>query len=360
MKTLLNSLIYSIHIAVVLMMLVSAYSWYIPPDMVQYAGMAGLLFPLLLVINILFGIYWLIRLKLKVLLTVFSIALVLPQFKAIFQNFLRNEDVYESDTITFTSYNVRLFNHWHWVDADVITEIPRLIDSLGTDILGIQEYYKGNPTPDFPQFKYHYIVTDFDTKDFGMAIFSKYPIIKKEFIKFDSESDTQREGFIYADLDTRLGKIRVICAHLVSFRLTNEDLNLIEKPDIGDHPENLKNNYVNLFKKINHAFEKRASQVRVLKNFISESPYPVVLLADLNDTPVSYTYKVLSQHLRDPFVQVGTGIGHTYQRTLYPFRIDYVLHSGHFSAVSYSVVHKPILSDHYPVTAKLKLNSLVQ
>ncbi len=360
MKTLLKSIIYAIHIAVVLMMLISAYSWYIPPDLVKYAGLAGLLFPILLVINIIFGIYWLIRLNLKVFLTVFSVAAVLPQFKAVFQNFIRNEEVYHNDSLTFTTFNVRLFNYWHWVDTDVKIEIPKLLDSLGTEILGIQEYYKGSHTPDLPQFKYRYIATGYEKDDFGMAIFSKYPIKKKDFVHFESTTTEEKNGFIYADIETPLGIIRVICAHLVSFKLTNEDLSLVEKPDISEHPEKIKNNYKLLFQKVNLAFEKRASQVRDLKLFIAESPLPVVLLADLNDTPISYSYKVLTNHLLDPFTQVGTGIGHTYNRTRYPFRIDYVMHSKHFGALSYSVAHKPVLSDHYPVTAILKINSLTQ
>ena len=342
------------------MMLISAYSWYIPPDIIKYAGLAGLLFPVFLVFNILFGIYWLIRLKLKVFLTAFSVAVVLPQLNAVFQNFLRNEEVYHNDSLTFTTFNVRLFNYWHWVDADVKSEIPKLLDSLGTDILGIQEYYKGHLSPDLSQFKYRFIATGYETDNFGMAIFSKYPIKKKEFVQFETYSADDKDGFIYADIQTPLGLIRVVCAHLVSFKLSNEDLNLVENPDIGKHPEHLKNNYKSLLKKINLAFEKRASQVRDLKLFLSESPLPVVLLADLNDTPISYTYKVLTNYLNDPFTQVGTGIGHTYNRTRYPFRIDYVLHSNHFSAVNYSVAQRPILSDHYPVTAVLKLNSLTQ
>lgn len=357
MKTLLNSLLYTLHIVVVLLMLASAYSYYIPPDILKFAGIMGLLFPVLLVFNILFGIYWLVRLQLKVLLTVISVAAVLPQVNSIFQNFLRNEEVYNSESVIFTSFNVRLFNHWHWVDADVKTEIPRLLDSLGAEIIGIQEYFKSDNKPDFSKYKYQYIAMANDNKDFGMAILSVYPMKNKNFVPFDYEAAEDREGFIYADIETRIGLIRVVCAHLISFKLTNEDLNLVERPDIGETPEKLKTNYTTLIGKINKAFEKRAFQVRELKRFIADSPHPVVLLADLNDTPISYTYKVLTQYLKDPFTQAGTGIGHTYNRTRYPFRIDYVLHSPQLRAIRYTVAHRPILSDHYPVTAVLTRNT---
>ncbi|MFN4299124.1 MAG: endonuclease/exonuclease/phosphatase family protein [Thermaurantimonas sp.] len=360
MKTLFSSLLYTLHIVIALLMLLSAYSCYIPPDILKYAGIAGLIFPVLFFLNLLFGLYWLIRLKLKVLLTIVTVAAVLPQVNSIFQNFLRNEEVYNSDAVTFTSFNVRLFNFWHWVDADVKQEMPRLLDSLGTEILGIQEYYKSHLSPDLSEFKYSHIVTGYENKDFGLAIFSKYPMRKKDFVPFDADAAEDRGGFIYTDIETKLGLIRVVCAHLVSFKLTNEDLNLVEKPDIGENAEKLKSDYVTLIGKINKAFEKRALQVRELKRFIADSPYPVVLLADLNDTPISYTYKVLTQQLKDPFTQAGTGIGHTYNRTRYPFRIDYVLHSPQFKAIRYTVAQRPILSDHYPVTAVLTLNSTIQ
>lgn len=360
MKTLINSLLFTVHLAIAVLMLISAYSFYIPPDILKYAGIAGLLFPVLLLLNLSFGLYWLVRLKFKVLLTVLSVAAVIPQINSIFQNFLRNEETYQSDAVVFTSFNVRLFNYWHWVDADVKTEIPRLLDSLGTEILGIQEYYASQYTPEFSRFRYRHIVTGYENEDFGLAIFSIYPIRKKDFVPFDPEAAGDRTGFIYADIETRIGLIRVICAHLVSFKLTNEDLNLVEKPDIGETPQKLKTDYLSLVGKINKAFEKRALQVRELKRFISDSPYPVVLLADLNDTPISYSYKLLTQLLKDPFTQVGTGVGHTYNRTRYPFRIDYVLHSPQLKAIRYTVAQRPILSDHYPVTAVLTLNSPIQ
>ncbi|MCX8147680.1 endonuclease/exonuclease/phosphatase family protein [Thermaurantimonas aggregans] len=360
MKTLLNSLLYLLHIAIALLMLISAYSCYIPPDILKYVAIAGLMFPVLFLLNLLFGLYWLIRLRLKVLLSIITIAAVIPQVNSIFQNFLRNEEVYNSDTVTFTSFNVRLFNYWHWVDVDVKTEIPRLLDSLGTEVLGIQEFYKSQYSPDLSQFKYRHIVTGYENKDFGLAIFSKYPMRKKDFVPFEADAVEDRGGFIYSDIETKLGLIRVVCAHLVSFKLTNEDLSLVEKPDIGENTHKLRADYITLIGKINKAFEKRALQVRELKRFIADSPYPVVLLADLNDTPISYTYKVLTQHLKDPFTQAGTGIGHTYNRTRYPFRIDYVLHSPKLEAIRYTVAQRPILSDHYPVTAVLTLNTSIQ
>ncbi|GCD79198.1 endonuclease/exonuclease/phosphatase family protein [Schleiferia thermophila] len=353
MKKLLNLIIYSVHISVVFATILSGYSYFIPPDLVKYIGIAGLLFPVFLIVNVLLGLYWILQLNLRVLLTLGSIALVLPQANTLFQNFIRNEEVFTEESITVTTFNVRLFNHWHWFDEDVKEIMPKLLDSLGSQIVGIQEYYQSENTPKFNDFKYQFIATSFRNKNFGMAIFSKFPIAQKQVVYFQSEAADDRDGFIYADIKTPLGMARVVCAHLVSFKLTNEDLEMVENPSIESDSEQLKANYLSVLQKINRAFEKRAHQVRELKEFIIESPHPVILLGDLNDTPVSYTYKVLSGRLQDTFTQAGTGIGHTYNRTRYPFRIDYIFHSSEFKTIKHMVTTRPMVSDHYPVTAVL-------
>lgn len=353
MKKLFQLVIYILHAAVALATVISGYSYFIPPDLIKYVGIAGLLFPLLLLFNILFGLYWIFQLNIKVLLSLGSIALVLPQVNTLFQNFIRNEEVITEEKITVTTFNVRLFNHWHWIKEDVKELLPRLLDSLGSEIVGIQEYYQWVNTPVFDDFRYKFIATSFKNKNFGMAIFSKFPIKNKDVVYFESEAAEDRDGFIYADIQSPLGMIRVVCVHLVSFKLTNEDLEMVENPPIDKGSEHLKANFFSVIQKINKAFEKRAVQVRELKNFIIESPYPIILLGDLNDTPVSYTYKVLSGKLMDTFTQAGTGIGHTYNRTRYPFRIDYIFHSKEFSTVKHIVATRPLVSDHYPVTAVL-------
>jgi endonuclease/exonuclease/phosphatase family metal-dependent hydrolase len=110
-------------------------------------------------------------------------------------------------------------------------------------------------------------------------------------------------------------------------------------------------------RKLKRAFVQRASQARVVAGEIEKSPYPVIVCGDLNDTPSSYTYYTISNQLSDTFVTSGNGLSQTYAGALPSFRIDYIMHDkSRFSASDYSRIRSK-LSDHYPVSATLKLRA---
>ncbi|MCC8173817.1 MAG: hypothetical protein LIO65_05375 [Odoribacter sp.] len=57
--------------------------------------------------------------------------------------------------------------------------------------------------------------------------------------------------------------------------------------------------------------------------------------------------------MKDSFIQKGRGLGNTYIGEIPSFRIDYILHTQDIETVSY-LRDKVVLSDHYPIIAKLK------
>jgi endonuclease/exonuclease/phosphatase family metal-dependent hydrolase len=101
------------------------------------------------------------------------------------------------------------------------------------------------------------------------------------------------------------------------------------------------------------AFIFRAKQARTVAEHIKKCPYPIIVCGDFNDTPLSYTYQILSEQLNDAFSEAGFGISNTYNGFLPLFRIDYVLHSERFKAISYQS-EKVAMSDHFPVVAILE------
>ena len=82
----------------------------------------------------------------------------------------------------------------------------------------------------------------------------------------------------------------------------------------------------------------RAEQADTLAALVAASPYPVIVCGDFNDTPVSYTYRTVARKLNDSFRKVGRGYSHTYRGFFDMLRIDYVLFSDEFEALSYEVV----------------------
>ena len=104
-----------------------------------------------------------------------------------------------------------------------------------------------------------------------------------------------------------------------------------------------------IYSKLKKAFIIRANQVDVLKDYITRSPYPVIVCGDFNDTPGSYTYHQMTIGLHDSFCRAGSGfLGSTYAGNFPSFRIDYILYDDAFTANSYSRSDFD-LSDHYPV-----------
>jgi endonuclease/exonuclease/phosphatase family metal-dependent hydrolase len=105
--------------------------------------------------------------------------------------------------------------------------------------------------------------------------------------------------------------------------------------------------------RLKRAFISRAPQAETVAAHISESPYPVILAGDFNDTPASYVYRLLSRNLVDAY-RSGRGLGSTYTRSIPGFRIDYILHSPHFESFNYLRGDQKY-SDHYPVRTMLHL-----
>ena len=84
--------------------------------------------------------------------------------------------------------------------------------------------------------------------------------------------------------------------------------------------------------------------------------YPVILLGDFNDTPVSFTLSTLkgssSTELFDAFSKGGEGLGATYVGDVSGLRIDYILYADEFELHSFNTY--PVeLSDHRPISAVL-------
>jgi endonuclease/exonuclease/phosphatase (EEP) superfamily protein YafD len=86
---------------------------------------------------------------------------------------------------------------------------------------------------------------------------------------------------------------------------------------------------------------------------VDESPYPLVVCGDFNDTPASYTYRKIKGGLEDSFVAAGKGYAYTYRYLRRLLRIDYLFYSRDiFKATGYN---SPDLeySDHKPVIVTL-------
>lgn len=111
----------------------------------------------------------------------------------------------------------------------------------------------------------------------------------------------------------------------------------------------------NIVKRLIPIFKSHQEQVKIIRENIDHSPYPVIVAGDFNAVPNSYEYYKISEGLKDAFYEVGRGSGTSFHDYKYPLRIDYIFTSESIKPVSYKVDRSVNLSDHFPVVTTFKI-----
>ena len=110
-----------------------------------------------------------------------------------------------------------------------------------------------------------------------------------------------------------------------------------------------------LIKKLAEASAIRAPQADSIAKHIKQNKYAYILVCgDFNDTPISYTHRIVSESLNDTFTDSGLGLGISYNQNQFYFRIDNILASKNFKSYKCTVDHSIKESDHYPIWCYLK------
>jgi len=150
--------------------------------------------------------------------------------------------------------------------------------------------------------------------------------------------------------------IRLYNLHLASIHFKKEDYDFLNEITDNQNQQEFKRNTMNILSKIRAAYVKRRHQVGLLESHINDSPFPVIICGDFNDTPLSYAYRKISKGRKDAFVESGSGFSNTFNEQTFPaIRIDYIFYSPVFTAGNFKV-HKIPLSDHYPISCLINLD----
>ncbi|MBT8326498.1 MAG: endonuclease/exonuclease/phosphatase family protein [Bacteroidia bacterium] len=185
--------------------------------------------------------------------------------------------------------------------------------------------------------------------DYGLKLVSKYPIINWEKVRFNHFTNNMSVVF---DIEIKGEIIRFIATHLQSNNLSSKDYHTMLNVEAGEEYQDYAKN---IMSRIKSAVQVRSNQVKTLLETIEESPYPVIILGDFNDTPQSYAYQQLRSGRKDAFVERGSGWGATYLKPFPLLRIDYILYDNDFSCVDYNSTNE-IVSDHKLIEATFKIN----
>ena len=333
----------------------SLLSQYLSPGIAWPLAFLGLLFPLLILVQVFFLIVFLLMKRKVVVLPLLVILASWPQINHTFQLIPnRSAGMAETGGIRVMTYNVRLFDLYHWSGNDnAAADIISLIRENDPDILCLQEMLIQEKGPfsleglmgQLKQMPYsHFDFYDVSAKRrHGLAIFSKYPILGSGSEHFSGS----RNMMVYADLAIGNHKVRVFNNHLESTHFERNEFELIDMRGAGE--TRITREKVNvIIDRMKQAYRRRATQADLLNRKINDSPYPVIVCGDFNDTPVSYTAYQVRRGLQDAFRSGGRGMGVTFPGMIIPLRIDYILHDKAFRSGSFKT-GRADFSDHRPV-----------
>lgn len=298
--------------------------------------------PILFVFNLLLGVYCLIKKKKHFLLALTALAIYFIYFDSFIQYNQVEEDLKKassSKTLSLLSYNANGFNKNNGDNEDTDLKIINFIKSKNVDVFCIQEFsaikYKYF-LKEYPYFSKTNIVAGIGKS--VMAIFSKYPITNKDYVNFPNSDN----GAMYVDLKVNNQYIRIYNIHLESYK--SDAMHQLNNPK----------SYSAVIKRIAKAEKTRKEQAVLVKNHIDNFGGKVITCGDFNATQFSSSYDILSDSMKDSFIESGKGFGSTYKLYNYPFRLDYILIDNNFKILSHENFELE-LSDHEPIISVIEL-----
>lgn len=354
-----------INFAVVLLFLAACMAPYISPAWFWPISFITLAFPFLLGILVIFLGGWLFFNYRYALLSLIALLLGWKSISAFvaFKMPSGNKAATGGNTLTVMSYNVSQFGLYREKDSKYNRQAMfAMIKKQELDIACFQDFYTSEKKNDFNnredisremELPYRYFSSDFNRdgmQHWGSIIYSRFPIIASDKVKMSD--GPKSESLIYADIVRNQDTLRIINMHLESYRFNEKDYSAIRK--IKNQEDTGLKATKSIIQKMRDAYIRRSQQADIVGNFIRQSPYPVIVCGDFNDTPASYTYFTIKGDLQDAFLQKGFGIGRTFTGLAPTLRIDYVFVSNHFKVNSFRKINSD-LSDHYPVITSLSL-----
>ena len=290
-------------------------------------------FPIFAFINLIFLIYWVLKLDLKLIL---PLILVFCIYSNSMFFYALNEPESDKNGLHLMSYNVRLFNHYKWIESENIPlEIQKFITNKKPDVLAIQEYHDKYKRV-FKTFKNRHVVLS--GNNVGQAIYTNNKLINKGTVELPDFGNIA----IFIDLLQNKDTIRFYNAHFESFKV---DL-IALKADVKSAKE--------IIFKTKKAYLVQKNQSSALIKHMLKSPYPVVLAVDLNNTQHSFFYKQFIDNFNDSFISKGAGFGATYDFKFMPIRIDYLFNSRSIDVNNF-IIYPNLLSDHKPISVFLNI-----
>ncbi|MDO5971687.1 endonuclease/exonuclease/phosphatase family protein [Flavivirga aquimarina] len=333
----INKIIYFINIIVALLLLFSFALPFLPPKTFSLLSVLNLGVSFLILVNVLFFIFWLVKLKKQLMLSFFVLFIGYISFGSLYK-FSSSKKIESPNNIKVMNYNVRLFNLYDWIpEKNIENKIIDFIKEETPEILSIQEYHP-HKNIDLSFFKHKYEKLSGKKTKYGQAIFSQYPIVNSGSIAFPNTGNNA----IFADIVKGIDTIRIYNIHLESLHI-DTNVETLKKEDSE-----------RLFNRIGATFKMQQFQTELFLMHKKKCKHKMIICGDFNNTTFSYVYRKIKGNLNDTFKEAGNGFGRTHDFKFFPMRIDFIFSDEAFSVNGFKA-YDAHYSDHYPIMATLDL-----
>ncbi len=355
LKTFTLRMIAGANLATVVVMLLVGFSGRLNPDDYPMLSTANLIFPVFLIINFAFLVFWILfKLRWAWIPIVGYLVCYVPVREYMPLNVPSETP---DDAIKVLSYNAcglawpsdvkgniePILSYVAVQDADIVCLQEARLEGksrvVADSILG--EKYKYRETAYMP------------SGGNCVVLLSKYPILHKELIPYTSPTNLSAAFFLQFPQDT----VIVINNHLQSTGLSIEERNEFKSLVKGEVLE--KDSAEVASKKLIHrladATSLRAPQARAVAEYIRQHKGKrMIVCGDFNDGPLSYAHHVIAEELTDCYISSGNGPGISYNSNGLYVRIDNILCTDDWTPYKCHVDRKSKDSDHYPIICWLK------
>ncbi|MCR4583537.1 MAG: endonuclease/exonuclease/phosphatase family protein [Prevotella sp.] len=361
LKTFTVNMVAGANVATVALLLLSAYADHINPADHPTLSCMGMAFPVFMVANLLFLFFWLTFKWQRAWIPIAGFVLAyVPLTNYMPMNLRASVTADSAHTLKLITYNVCQYggNYKYEEGFDTVFGYLRRQQA---DIVCLQE--DADTWRRYVMQRYKKLYAHNDTTIFcntaasmnGVGIHTRFPILRKERITYESEANGSVAYYLLLDNgDTLL----VVNNHLEGTHLTKEDRANYKRMLRGDMKRDTASTESKLLiGKLANAAAKRAPQADAVHRYIaSHRQYPIIVCGDFNEPPLSYSVRTIGEGLTDCFATSGTGIGLSYNQKGFFVRIDHIFCSSYFEPMKCEVDSKMDASDHNPMVCWLKMS----
>lgn len=340
---LLAGLFVGANVVTVLLLWACVLSTYVNPADFPLLSLLGLAFPVFLIANVAFFVFWLVFKVRAACISLVGVLAVIGFVRDYCPVSLKEE--MPDSTLCILSYNVG------YMQGDEYVALDSIIRALRPDIACMQEITVNATVARMLGVWQDSLGYDM-RKDASRMILSRHPFVGEDI--FTSGPSRGGNGTLMCRVTVGGDTILVANSHLESNSLTKEDRQEYRRMIVEHQKEQISHGGRQIAHKLCAAARYRGRQTDSLACIIDRhAGESMVFCGDFNDTPVSYTFQTISRRLSPAFTERGRGVGFSYNRGLFYVRIDHLFHTPGWACVKCYVDNTIDASDHYPLVTYL-------